>query len=213
MIGRDGTALHQMRVALRRLRAAMSLFSAVVSDERSEAIKTELRWLAQELGPARDLDTLILEVIKPMRSRHKNEPGLASIGQMFTRRRLKCYQRAQAAVQSARFRSLVLDSVEWVEAGPWSASEDALKRARRELPIEVFAAGQLSHRCKGIRRRGRRDRPAGSGVTVQAAHPGQKGPLRNRLLFRRVSGQEDRQAKQEDQVVLDAAAEQSGQAQ
>jgi triphosphatase len=156
MIGRDGTALHQMRVALRRLRAAMSLFSPVVGDDRAEAIKAELRWLAQELGPARDLDTLILEVIQPMRSRHKNEPGLASIGQMFTRRRLKCYQRAQAAVQSARFRSLVLDSVEWVEAGPWSASEDALKRARRELPIEVFAAGQLSHRCKGIRRRGRR---------------------------------------------------------
>ena len=44
--------------ALRRLRAAISLFSAVVADDRTEAIKTELRWLAQELGPARDLDTL-----------------------------------------------------------------------------------------------------------------------------------------------------------
>ncbi len=156
MIGRDGTALHQMRVALRRLRAAMSLFSAVVSDDRSEAIKAELKWLAQELGPARDLDTLILEVIQPMRSRHKNEPGLASISQMFARKRLKCYRRAQAAIQSARFRALVLDAAEWVEAGPWSTSEDALKRARRELPIEIFAAGQLSYRCKRIRRRGRR---------------------------------------------------------
>ena len=156
MIGRDGTALHQMRVALRRLRAAMSLFSAVVGDDRAEAIKAELRWLAQELGPARDLDTLILEVIQPMRSRHKNEPGLVSISQMFMRKRLKCYRRAQAAIQSARFRTLVLDTAEWVEAGPWSTSEDALKRARRELPVEIFAAGELSHRCKRIRRRGRR---------------------------------------------------------
>ncbi len=156
MIGRDVTALHQMRVALRRLRAAMSLFSVIVADERTEAIKSELKWLAQELGPARDLDTLILEVIQPMRKQHRNEPGLVSISKMFTRRRLKCYRRAQAAVQSARFRTLVLDTTEWIEAGPWSTSEDALRRARRELPIEIFAADQLSHRCKRIRRRGRR---------------------------------------------------------
>ncbi|MGZ5873907.1 MAG: CYTH and CHAD domain-containing protein [Bradyrhizobium sp.] len=156
MIGRDGTALHQMRVALRRLRAAMSLFSAVASDDRTETVKTELRWLAQELGPARDLDTLILEVIKPLRERHKNEPGLVSISNMFTRKRLKCYRRAQEAVQSARFRTLVLDTAEWVEAGPWSTSEDVLKRARREMPIEMYAAEQLSYRCKRIRRRGSR---------------------------------------------------------
>jgi inorganic triphosphatase YgiF len=153
---RDSTALHQMRVALRRLRAAMSLFSPVASDERIETIKTELRWLAQELGPARDLDTLIVEVIKPLRQQHKNEPGLASISNMFARKRLKCYSRAQAAVQSARFRTLVLDTTEWVETGPWSTSEDAVKRAYREMPIEIYAAEQLSYRRKRIRRRGRK---------------------------------------------------------
>ena len=156
MTQRDGTALHQMRVALRRLRAAMSLFSAITGDDRAQAIKTELKWLAQELGPARDLDTLILEVIAPMRDQHRNEQGFVGIAKMFTRRRLKCYRQAQAAVQSDRFRALVLDTAEWIEAGPWSASEDALQRARRELPIEIYAADLLSHRCKRIRRRGRR---------------------------------------------------------
>jgi inorganic triphosphatase YgiF len=156
MIGRDGTALHQMRVALRRLRAAMSLFSLITGDDRSEAIKTELRWLAQELGPARDLDTLLLEVIKPMRDQHRNEQGFSSIAAMLTRKRLKCYRQAQAAVQSPRFNALVLDTAEWIEAGPWSTAEDALKRARREMPIEIFAADLLSLRCKRIRRRGRR---------------------------------------------------------
>jgi inorganic triphosphatase YgiF len=153
---RDGTALHQMRVALRRLRAAMSLFTPLASDDRIEAIKTELRWLAQELGPARDLDTLILEVIKPLQQQHKGEPGLASISKMFARKRLKCYRRAAAALQSARFRTLVLDTAEWVEAGPWSTSEDALKRAYREMPIETYAAEQLSHRRKQVRRRGKK---------------------------------------------------------
>jgi inorganic triphosphatase YgiF len=153
---RDGTALHQMRVALRRLRAAMSLFSPIASDDRIEAIKVELKWLAQELGPARDLDTLILEVIRPLQQQHKNEPGLASISKMFARKRLKCYSRAQAAVQSARFRTLVLDTAEWLEAGSWSTTEEAIKRAYREMPVEIYAAEQLSYRRKRIRRRGRK---------------------------------------------------------
>jgi len=79
MISLDGEALHQMRVALRRLRAAIFALSEVVGDDRANHIKTELRWLALEFGPARDLDTLLVEVIKPLRKQHANEPGLVSI--------------------------------------------------------------------------------------------------------------------------------------
>jgi CHAD domain-containing protein len=128
----------------------------VVGDDRAVAIKSELRWLAQEFGPARNLDTLLVEVIRPLRKRHSNEPGLISISNMFARKRLKSYRQALEAVQSARFRRLVLDTMEWVEIGPWSTSEDALLRVRRELPVEIYAAGQLSQRRKKIRRRGAR---------------------------------------------------------
>ena len=151
---RQPEALHQMRVALRRLRAAMSLFSDIVKDNRINAIKNELRWLARESGPARDLDTLLIEVLTPLRKLHANERGLLSISRMFQRQRLKSYRRVQEAIQSARFRTLILDTAEWVEAGPWSISEDPLIRTRRETPIEGYAAEQLSQRCKKIRRRG-----------------------------------------------------------
>ncbi|MGD0421627.1 MAG: CYTH and CHAD domain-containing protein [Xanthobacteraceae bacterium] len=154
VISRDVEALHQMRVALRRLRAAISLFSEVVSDDRVNTIKTELRWLARECGPARDLDTLLVEVLRPLRNQHANEPGLVSICRMFERKRLKSYRQAQAAIQSARFRALIFDTAEWVEAGPWSTSDELPKSARRELPIEIYAAEQLSQRRKKIRRRG-----------------------------------------------------------
>ena len=132
----------------------MSLFSDIVRDNRIDAIKNELRWLAQEFGPARDLDTLLIEVLTPLRKQHANERGLLSIRRMFQRQRLKSYRRVHEAVQSARFRTLVLDTAEWVEAGPWSISEDPLIRARRQMPIESYAAKQLSQRCKKIRRRG-----------------------------------------------------------
>jgi triphosphatase len=151
---RNAEALHQMRIALRRLRAAISLFSTVVTDPRIEAIKAELRWLGRELGPARDLDSFLIEALRPLRKQQANEPGLASISRMFARERLKSYRRAQEAVESARFRGLVLDTSEWIEAGPWSTSDDPLTVACRAMPVETLAAEQLSRRRKKIRRRG-----------------------------------------------------------
>jgi CHAD domain-containing protein len=49
-------ALHQCRIAFRRLRAAMSLFKPLVADPQSEALKDGMRRLAGVLGEARDLD-------------------------------------------------------------------------------------------------------------------------------------------------------------
>src|SRR5262249_50490443 len=155
-IDRDVEALHQMRVALRRLRASISLFSDFLNDDKIVSIKAEWKWLAQEFGPARNLDTQIFEVLKPLRKQHPKEPGLVSIGKMFGRQRLKCYQGVRQAVQSARFRRLVLETAEWIEAGLWTRSEDPLKQARRQLPIEVYAAEQLSRRFGKIKRRGRK---------------------------------------------------------
>ena len=151
---RNAEALHQMRIALRRLRAAISLFFAVVADPRVEAIKAELKWLGRELGLARDLDSFLVEALRPLRKQQANEPGLISISRMFARERLKSYRRAQEAVDSARFRALILDTSEWIEAGPWSTSDDPLTVAHRAVPIETLAAEQLSRRRKKIRRRG-----------------------------------------------------------
>ncbi len=151
---RNTEALHQMRIALRRLRAAISLFSSVVNDARVDAIKAELKWLGGELAPARDLDSFVIEALRPLRKQQANEPGLISISRMFERERLKSYRRARGAVDSARFRSLVLDTTEWIETGSWSTSEDPLAAARRTMPIETLAAEQLSQRRKKIRRRG-----------------------------------------------------------
>ncbi len=206
MLGRDETALHQMRVALRRLRAALSLFSKAVADDRAEAIKTELRWLARELGPARDLDTLLFEVIKPLRKRHANEPGLASIGNMFARKRLKSYQQVHEAVKSAQFHTLVLNTVEWVEAGPWSTSEDAAIRMQREMPIEIYAAEQLSRRCKRIKRRGARMNELNT-EQLHRLRIRQESAICSRVLCRPVPWQEILETTQENQVIVDAIAE------
>jgi len=56
---REPEGVHQMRVGLRRLRAAISLFSNALSSKRAEEIKTELRWLTNALAPAREIDVFV----------------------------------------------------------------------------------------------------------------------------------------------------------
>jgi inorganic triphosphatase YgiF len=46
---RDAEGIHQMRVGLRRTRAAISLFAELLPQARTEAIESELKWLTGEL--------------------------------------------------------------------------------------------------------------------------------------------------------------------
>ena len=50
-LGGDPEGLHQMRVALRRLHAAISLFANMLLDPQTEEMKTQFKWITQELGP------------------------------------------------------------------------------------------------------------------------------------------------------------------
>lgn len=54
-LGEDIEELHDMRVATRRLRAAFEVFATALPS-RAQALRVELKWLADALGAVRDLD-------------------------------------------------------------------------------------------------------------------------------------------------------------
>src|SRR5262249_58394355 len=80
-LGGDPEGLHQMRVALRRLRAAVSLFVDMLADPQTEEMKTQFKWITQELGPARELDVFIQRVVRPVTDGKPNGPGVAGFAQ------------------------------------------------------------------------------------------------------------------------------------
>ncbi|HJZ27150.1 MAG TPA: CHAD domain-containing protein, partial [Streptosporangiaceae bacterium] len=51
-------SVHQMRVATRRVRAALRTFGQVILRTDSEQLAAELQWLGRELGAARDSEVL-----------------------------------------------------------------------------------------------------------------------------------------------------------
>jgi inorganic triphosphatase YgiF len=155
VMGGDAEGVHQMRVGLRRLRAAMSLFADLLRDEETAAIKTELKWLTGELGPARELEVLVKRVVSPTKKRRARWPGLSSFSNELAQKRKAALARAQNAVQSSRYRALTLNIAAWLEAGQWRTPADDLVRDRGDLAIAVFAAAELARRRRKVRKKGR----------------------------------------------------------
>ncbi len=60
-LGEDPEELHDMRVATRRLRAALDVFASALPS-RAAAVREELRWIAAELGAVRDLDVQLSDM-------------------------------------------------------------------------------------------------------------------------------------------------------
>jgi CHAD domain-containing protein len=57
-VGDDDTAVHQMRVACRRLRSDLRTFRPLLESDWSGALRDEVKWLADALGAARDAEVL-----------------------------------------------------------------------------------------------------------------------------------------------------------
>src|SRR5262249_23651627 len=85
-LGGDPEGLHQMRVALRRLRAAISLFADMLLDPQTEEMKSQFKWITQELGPARELDVFMRRVVSPVTNSKPNGPGMAVLAKNLQQR-------------------------------------------------------------------------------------------------------------------------------
>ena len=143
-------ALHQMRVGLRRLRAALSLFKAqLLADPESAALKDNLRWAGQTLGTARDLDVLL------ERLRTQDEKPDRSQIDVVERRRSKAYEDLLETLDARRFMDVILQAAAWVEAGDWVSTEDRSLAKARQHPARDFASSELTRRFKRIRKLGK----------------------------------------------------------
>jgi CHAD domain-containing protein len=58
-IGEDPEAVHQARVATRRIRSTLRTFSMLLDEEWTDRLRDDLKWLADLLGQVRDTDVLL----------------------------------------------------------------------------------------------------------------------------------------------------------
>lgn len=146
---RDAEGIHQMRVGLRRTRAAISVFADMLPDASTERVKSALKWLTDELAPARELDVFFRKKVVPATRRSTAERGARALRKEFAARQRQAFARAAAAVKSSRYRLLLIDIHEWLET-QIPARADIARTA-----VECFANDVLHHRLKKIRKDGR----------------------------------------------------------
>jgi inorganic triphosphatase YgiF len=154
--GRNADALHQTRVAIRRLRSAFSLFGGgLAEDSQGAGIRAELKRLTEPLGHARNPDVFLATTLPAERARHPDEIGLLNLETQLEDQRTKAYEAVRILLQSAEWRALLLALVAWINAGPWLRDEAEERERLREEPARDFAARELDRRRRQVRKRGR----------------------------------------------------------
>ncbi len=129
MLGDDPEHLHQMRVATRRMRAALQLFAPVLPDALV-GLRDELRWFGRALGEVRDLDVQ-LEYLESLRAEAvpSDVADFTAIIKWFETRRELARAAVLEAFSDARYVALVQALEAQLQAGP--PAESPARRSAR----------------------------------------------------------------------------------
>ncbi|MGE0155049.1 MAG: CHAD domain-containing protein [Reyranellaceae bacterium] len=156
--GDDPEGVHQARVALRRMRAAIAIFRAVVPGEELKQIGDVARWLADEMGPVRDLDVFLGEIFAPVAQRLAEEGGVSAYRMATRAMQAEARERARRALRSRRFLRWRGQMQSWLAADiapPLATAVPSDTTGLLYQPIAEFAAAILEKRDRQARRRGR----------------------------------------------------------
>ncbi|WP_174994970.1 CHAD domain-containing protein [Pandoraea anhela] len=94
-------SVHQLRIATRRLRALIDVFSPWLKPRWHRRLKAELRWLGHAMGPARDADVLANETLPALRLEYPDVDWIA-VDAHLTRLRSTALEQATQALTSER---------------------------------------------------------------------------------------------------------------
>jgi len=104
----DPEAIHDLRVAIRRLRAAMVILRKDAPSDGLTALGAGLRDLQQELGAAREWDVLIDETIGAMPDKMRAIRGMHKLIGIAEAQRAEGHRRARAALRSRKYAGFLL---------------------------------------------------------------------------------------------------------
>lgn len=150
----DPEYLHQARVAVRRLRSALTVFAPALPDPALAPLREELRWLMGVLGPARDWDVFATEILPPLMAAMPGRP-LASLARDGEARRRVARAALTAAVASRRLTRLLLEAGRVLLLRPWEQAADQIGSAWQSAPATALAESVLDRRQRQLLRRGR----------------------------------------------------------
>ena len=168
-LGEDPEELHDMRVATRRLRAALSLFESVLP-VRAHVFREELGWLGRLLGAVRDLDVQKQGLVEMAaqgagaRAEGTDHDPLADLAAVLERERQTARAEMLSGLDSVRWDRLVKGLTVMAQQGPARRS-----LARGSLPRSACPTSSWRATARSRRRPGRPSGPGWSRTSTVCA--------------------------------------------
>ncbi len=150
-LGEDPEELHDMRVATRRMRAALKLFSGALP-EQAGFYRHELKWVAGALGEVRDLDVQIEHLEELSSGQEEDREAFGEVVEALQDRRAEVRERMLEALDSDRYERFVSSFAGMLRRGP--EGEEHEEGVANE-PVVAVAPDLVSRRYKKWRKTGR----------------------------------------------------------
>ncbi len=143
--GGDTEGVHQMRVAMRRMRSALTILKSALPPGDRQWLQREAKFVIGALGSARDWDVFSDELLRPIMDARPEDAGLKVLAAAVDEQRRRAYDRARATLRSPRYLSFVLELGAWLDGRGWRGrgGEAGLRRPLIDLAGEVL---QTRHR-------------------------------------------------------------------
>ncbi len=120
--GGEPEGVHQMRVAMRRLRSGLKFYKPLIPYATYEDLKQQIKWLSDLMGPARDWDVFILTITDMIN--HETEEtvikqALTSLLNNAVSEQQKHYTVLRQQMKSVQYTKLFLDLSLWLQNRMW----------------------------------------------------------------------------------------------
>jgi inorganic triphosphatase YgiF len=146
---------HQLRVGLRRLRSAFSVFASVLASPELTRLGGEARWLGQEIGRLRDLEVVAGEIVRREAGLHPDEPGLGLLADALLGEAAERRGRVREGLAGARAQAFLIDLARFVETRGWLLPQDFGQTERLAAPVSRLADSAFDKRWKKVGKRAR----------------------------------------------------------
>ena len=140
----DPNAIHQMRVALRRMRAALAMFKRVLPCAAFDLLRGEAKRIASALGPARECD-VFRETAESGPLAHPDRPeNCNSLFAAIEERRIAAYEDANSKIEDLATTLFVLKVQSLLARRAWRNALSGQELAQLTAPAADFAQHTLN---------------------------------------------------------------------
>lgn len=160
--GRDPDGIHQLRVSLRRLRAALDLMHSVGPLSRFEQLRTDARWLAHHLSAAREWDIFETETLPTIAKGVPTISGFEVLGEVAHERRSAAYDKVRMILTDRRCAAFIIGLGGWIEARGWRSDVAPENLGQLAEPTTDFAHRVLSAQHAKVLKRGKHFKSQGA---------------------------------------------------